>query len=85
MKIEDFKIFLSRHGFKENFRDKTFDKKVKDVNKRYIIKDNDIFMESKSFSQKDYILVSYADIRDVYITDDDKLSGFKRYIKVLGD
>lgn len=81
MKLEDFTSFLSRSGFKYNSSTKSYDKKVNDMSKRYVMKDNMVFMESKPLNQKEFKMTAYADIREVYVTDSDRLGGFKRYVQ----
>jgi hypothetical protein len=80
MKIDELKNYLERKGFKFNQRDKTYEKRVRELDKRYIISDNAVFVEQKFFNKKSYRLIALSDVRELYITDKDKIGGLKKYI-----
>jgi hypothetical protein len=80
MTLSDLNSFLLRKGFKVDPRDGSLVKTVRDMDKRYVIKDNQVFMESKSRKDITYKLVAFSDVREIYVSDNDKLNGFQRYI-----
>jgi hypothetical protein len=80
MKQSELDTFLRRKGYRYDNTDNTYKKRVRELDKRYMIKDNDVFVEKKFFSHKNYKLYAYSDIRELYINNNDKLSGLKQYI-----
>ena len=80
MTINEFDTFMSRKGFKKNLSSGAYEKTIRDMIKRYVFNGNNVFLESKTSLQKTFNMVSYADLREVYINDSDQLSGFKRFI-----
>lgn len=79
MKITELTAFLEKKGFKLDNRNGTYNKRVRELDKRYIIDDNSVFVEQKYFNKEKYRLIALSDVRELYITDRDKIGGLKRY------
>ena len=80
MKVDDFISFIERNGFKKNTRDGSYIKTIKGMQKRYLISDYTVYLDTRPNSSSDYKMIAFADIRHIHITDNDKLGGFERYI-----
>jgi len=78
MNIQTLSDFLTRKGFRKYNDNLIFEKKIRDVHKRYIIKDNDVFLEQKLIKENDdkFKLLCYGDIRNIFVNNNDRLEGF---------
>lgn len=78
MEINVLKRFLNKHLFHEDNRTGNFEKTIDGVKKRYKFIKDGVFLEVKRNDNEDWQLLSYGNIKKIFINDEGKLDGMTR-------